>query len=129
VTVTLYDPRCHELAEHFLGDDERTSEADHERRIQSLALAIQQAVEDWCEAEPAPGTVRSVRCTECRHVFSATDLAAESPTAWGHPYFADGPQIRPGVTQCESYRETYEVTGGAPIDGGPSLPFIQGDPV
>lgn len=47
---TLYDPKCHELAEHFLGDDD-VPPAENELRIQSLAAAIQEAVEDWCDDE------------------------------------------------------------------------------
>ena len=48
--MKLYDPACHELAEHFLGDDD-VSPAENELRMQSLAGAIQQAVEDWIESE------------------------------------------------------------------------------
>ena len=50
--VTLYDPRCHDLAEHFLGDDD-VPPVENEQRMQSLALAIQQAVEDWIGNEEA----------------------------------------------------------------------------
>lgn len=46
----LYDPKCHELATHFLGDDEVAPDVN-ERRIQSLAQAIQEAVEDWIADE------------------------------------------------------------------------------
>ncbi len=58
---------------------------------------------------PAPGT--PLRCTECPHVFSAADVAAEDPEAWGHPCFAAGRRIKPGVTPCESYREPVPVPG------------------
>lgn len=50
--MILYDPRCQELAEHFLGDDD-VSPAENEARIHSLAGAIQSAVEAWCENEAA----------------------------------------------------------------------------
>lgn len=46
----LVDPKSHELAEHFLGDDD-VPRAENELRIQSLAQAIQRAVEDWIEDE------------------------------------------------------------------------------
>ncbi len=57
--MILYDPRCHELAEHFLSDDDVPA-TENELRIQSLAGAIQQAVEDWCESEPA--AMKQTRC-------------------------------------------------------------------
>lgn len=47
----LVDPKSHELAEHFLADDEQVSRQHHNKRVMSLAQAIQQAVEDWCENE------------------------------------------------------------------------------
>lgn len=45
----LYDVKCHELAEHFLSDNASTSMslADEARKADSLASAIQEAVEDW----------------------------------------------------------------------------------
>ena len=55
--VTTYDPACETLAEHFLGEElAGTVTMDaierHARRLRSLSLAIQQAVEDWCEDNP-----------------------------------------------------------------------------
>ncbi len=47
--VTDYDPMCGELAEYFLADVEGP-EAD----VSELAIAIQQAIEDWFSANP-PG--------------------------------------------------------------------------
>ncbi len=38
----LFDPQCQELAEHFL-----QHEVADVGRVKSLAIAIQQAVEDW----------------------------------------------------------------------------------
>ncbi len=51
VREILVDPKSYELAEHFLADDYRVSSQQHEKRVMSLAQAIQQAVEDWCENE------------------------------------------------------------------------------
>lgn len=41
-----FDPKCYELAEHFLPDDERLS-----RLKNGLAQHIQDAVEDWLRTE------------------------------------------------------------------------------
>ena len=46
----LVDPESWRLAEHFLQDDDDTPE-EHRTRVASLAAAIQQAVEAWCEGE------------------------------------------------------------------------------
>lgn len=43
-------------------------------------------------------------CTECPHVFTDAELAAEDPKAWGHP--CHGVKDEPG-TVCESYRAQY----------------------
>lgn len=51
--VTTCDVKSYELAEHFLQDDDvsdLTPEQVNDRTL-SLALAIQQAVEDWIEDE------------------------------------------------------------------------------
>lgn len=53
--VKTYDPKCGELAEHFLSDLWRDppkgvfpkSLADEKSRCEDLALHIQQAIEDW----------------------------------------------------------------------------------
>ncbi len=42
-TVKTYDPRCHELATLFLGDE---PELHNEANIHALALEIQQTIED-----------------------------------------------------------------------------------
>jgi hypothetical protein len=53
--VTTCDPKSYELAEHFLADDDvrDLTPAQVKARTVSLALAIQQAVEDWIEDETA----------------------------------------------------------------------------
>jgi hypothetical protein len=52
----MWDPQSEALAEHFHAD-ERTSEAEHERRVESLAIAIQRAVEAWYDGHTLPGTL------------------------------------------------------------------------
>lgn len=53
--VTFFDPKSYELAEHFLKEDAADlTPAQQEQRTQSLALAIQQAVEDWMEDDAVP---------------------------------------------------------------------------
>jgi len=49
-------------------------------------------------------------CEECGHLFTAADIIAEQPEAWGHP--CHGKTTKP-VSACESYR--------APIAPGSSL--------
>jgi hypothetical protein len=44
MTVKTYDRKSHELAKHFLSDEPRLNTAENQH---SLALDIQQAVEDW----------------------------------------------------------------------------------
>lgn len=46
MSVKTYDPACYELAEHFLQDDATDPEL-FKKHCHSLALEIQQAVEDW----------------------------------------------------------------------------------
>jgi hypothetical protein len=53
--IGLYDPCCDDLARHFLDDDETNTPKTrgiHECRVGSLATAIQEAVERWCDEEP-----------------------------------------------------------------------------
>lgn len=46
--VNTYDAKSYELAEHFLQDEPCRDEPDlYKRNCHTLALAIQQAVEDW----------------------------------------------------------------------------------
>lgn len=43
-----YDPACYELAEHFLQDEPCRSDPElYKKHCHSLALEIQQTVEDW----------------------------------------------------------------------------------
>lgn len=53
MSTRTYDRKCHELAEHFLSDNASTSMslADEARKAESLARAIQEAVEDWFRGE------------------------------------------------------------------------------
>jgi hypothetical protein len=50
--MKLYDPKCHDLATHFLGDDDVPA-AENDLRIASLAESIQEAVEEWIADEDA----------------------------------------------------------------------------
>jgi hypothetical protein len=43
---SLYDPKCYELAEHFLEDVEVADEADRQRKADELAALIQMTIED-----------------------------------------------------------------------------------
>lgn len=54
--VTTCDPQSYALAEHFLQDDDVAdlTPAQVNDRTLSLALAIQQAVEEWIEDEAVP---------------------------------------------------------------------------
>jgi hypothetical protein len=40
-----------------------------------------------------------LRCTECREVFTAAEVAREDPVVWGHPC-----KDRAGTPACESHR-------------------------
>jgi hypothetical protein len=42
-----YDTKCHELAEHFLGDHPYLNDKGH---VEELAETIQQAIEDWIKS-------------------------------------------------------------------------------
>lgn len=44
MTVKTYDPKCYELAVHFLQDEQQL---DTEENRRDLAIAIQEAIEDW----------------------------------------------------------------------------------
>lgn len=43
----MHDPNCDDLARHFLQDEPGSHDAKYEARVESLAEAIQQAVEGW----------------------------------------------------------------------------------
>jgi hypothetical protein len=43
-----YDPRCYDLAEHFLQDEPCSEDPElYDQQRDSLARHIQQAIEDW----------------------------------------------------------------------------------
>ena len=53
MSIKTYDPACYELAEHFLLDEPCAfNPITFAKHCHSLALEIQQAVEDWTY-EPA----------------------------------------------------------------------------
>jgi len=48
MSTKTYDQACYELAEHFLCDEPCVDDKPlYERHCHALAIAIQQAVEDW----------------------------------------------------------------------------------
>lgn len=49
-----------------------------------------------------PKTSEPLACTECPHIFTEADLAAEDKDAWGHP--CHGVKDEPN-TVCESFRK------------------------
>lgn len=53
--MELVDPRCLKLAESLLDTDTTNTEKAagiHHSRVESLAIAIQDAVDDWVDDEP-----------------------------------------------------------------------------
>jgi hypothetical protein len=53
MTVKTYDPACHGLAAHKLQDEPCAKDpALFARHVHSLALAIQETIEEWCFEEP-----------------------------------------------------------------------------
>jgi hypothetical protein len=55
-----YDADVQHLAEYFLGDPpyRAATTEDHDRRVHSLALAVQRAIDAWVEAHPVEGYER-----------------------------------------------------------------------
>ena len=49
-----HDPKCYELAEHFLQDERRS--LAHKQRIESLVEHIQHAVESWLTPDEQAST-------------------------------------------------------------------------
>lgn len=47
----------------------------------------------------------ALACTECPHVFTEAEIAAEDRTAWGHPCHAN---VSNPPTACESFRKLPE---------------------
>jgi len=71
--MKLVDPECHTLAEYFLGDDDTVGTVEHESRVQSLAEAIQDAVETWMEEEAESERERDKFAEEQRSLHGYTD--------------------------------------------------------
>lgn len=71
-----------------------------------LREAVEEAAKDakyfQARADHLEGFICDHRCSECRHQFSADEIASEDPLAWGHPCHAKTTQP---VSACESYRE------------------------
>jgi hypothetical protein len=62
LAMKTYDPRCAELAEHFLAGEEHVDPA----KVERLALHIQQAIEDWFDPTPwcaGCGAMIASKCT------------------------------------------------------------------
>lgn len=54
-----YDPKCFELAEHFVNDDQFKTDACvttavYDARTKALAAHIQSAIDEWREDNPVP---------------------------------------------------------------------------
>ena len=58
MSVKTYDPAAYDLAEHFLQDEPCRNDPElYKKHCHSLALEIQQAVEDWFftpDEQPSP---------------------------------------------------------------------------
>jgi hypothetical protein len=70
MTVKTYDPKCRELAEHFLCDEPcRDDPQMYQQHCHALALTIQQVVEDWAyeplEPQAAKNPTRRGRLAGC----------------------------------------------------------------
>lgn len=46
-----FDPKCYDLAKQFLSDQETESQSVFEKQCQSLAWAIQDAIDEWFATE------------------------------------------------------------------------------
>jgi hypothetical protein len=77
--VTTYDPKCWTLAEHFLADDDMSTLTRLQviARTDSLALAIQQAVEDWSQADLYERAAQADHDEELRQLRRYTDTERE----------------------------------------------------
>ncbi len=62
----MYDPKCVDLARHFLNDVD-IDNVTHER-VAELAQAIQEAAEAWIESQSTPEP-REGQCGRCRLPF------------------------------------------------------------
>ena len=62
MTVKTYDPACLTLAEHFLRDEPCAfNPITFRAHCHSLALTIQEAVEDWAYEPEAPASLAKVQ--------------------------------------------------------------------
>lgn len=60
MTVKTYDPASYDLAEHFLQDEPCRKDPElYKKHCHSLALEIQQAVEDWFFMPDISGEARA----------------------------------------------------------------------
>ncbi len=66
----------------------------------------------WDGAPLADATLGPDRvCEECGHIFTAVQIEAEDPTAWGHPCYGTA---RKGRVVCESHRPVVAVAAPPP---------------
>ncbi len=66
----------------------------------------------WDGAPLADATLGPDRiCEECGHIFTAVQIEAEDPTAWGHPCYGTA---RKGRVVCESHRPVVAVDAPPP---------------
>lgn len=75
--ATTCDPKCYELAQHFLSDHDTGTNQQTEALTKHLACAIQQAVEDWKDDRDAEAEEREAREEEMRALRGATDEQLE----------------------------------------------------
>jgi hypothetical protein len=69
-----YDPKCWTLAEHMLAADDMSKLT---RRTDSLALAIQHAVEEWRKQEAIDAAEDADRDAEMQQLRGLSDLELE----------------------------------------------------
>lgn len=72
---------------------------------EGYAAGLWDAIEEL-EKPATPSGQQKFACTECRYVFTETEIAAEDKNAWGHPcHGVDDPPD----TVCESFRQPLPV--------------------
>jgi hypothetical protein len=71
------DPKVYDLAVVWLSADECTNRKAHDVRVQSLAEAIQGAIEDWQEDETRAALEREAQLDELRSLkgYDPQDVA------------------------------------------------------
>jgi hypothetical protein len=77
--VNTYDPKCWTLAEHLLADDDmsKLTRIQVIKRTDSLALAIQHAVEEWRKQEAIDAAEDADRDAEMQQLRGYTDAERE----------------------------------------------------